>query len=76
VIISDGIAVVRPLIISATGFGDLAVLMPLAAVLMIWLLLKFLSLRELVGDLGFVVFDHNFPPEACFLPVPANPSDA
>jgi membrane-associated phospholipid phosphatase len=38
--ISDGIAVVRPLIISATGFGDVAVLTPLAAVLMIWLLLK------------------------------------
>ncbi len=37
--IHDGIAAVRPLIVSMTGFGDVAVLMPLAAVLMIWLVL-------------------------------------
>jgi membrane-associated phospholipid phosphatase len=39
VIIPHGMAAVRPLVVSVTGFGDIAVLMPLAAIILVWLLL-------------------------------------
>lgn len=38
-IIHDGIAALRPVIVSVTQFGDVAVLMPLASIILIWLLL-------------------------------------